>query len=186
MAIKTYYLYGTVSGGGRTDTIIRGISPAVQKQLVCTVIIENRRGGNGVVGTVRHKLNDPADGSVICHAVGLFHSAGGVRSGQYTFDDFDYLAYIVKDPSALVVHVDSEYQTIYDLIEAIKSNPAKIRWGMQANAAASVGVWIMNEELGLNVREIPYEGGGPMRAAFANFRPNAGPKMAEKNSHEMF
>lgn len=151
--------------GGGTDSIIRGISPAVQRELGCTLIIENRGGGNGVVGTLQHKLNDPADGSVICFAVGFFHSAGGVRSGQYKFDDFDYIGYIIKDPSALVVHAESEYGTIYELIDAIRKKPGKFRWGMQANAAASVGVWIMNEELGLRVREIPYEGGGPMRAA---------------------
>jgi tripartite-type tricarboxylate transporter receptor subunit TctC len=150
--------------GGTTDRISRAMAQFLQKELGVPVVVVNRSGGAGLVGTKAHLETDPADGSFIAYTLQPYLS-GQIVKGAYTIDDFDYIGINYWSPQAIWVRKDSRFKTLNDMLEAIKKEPNKIKSAFLANAWSAVVNGLLEERLNSTIKGIPYDGGGSQRMA---------------------
>lgn len=113
--------------GGPTDTQVRIAAPLLEKVLNTRVIVENRKGGGGVVGTTQCGHAKP-DGYTIC----LFSIPNALSwvfpdtTATYTRADFTPLVSLSYGYDWLMVRKDSPWQNMGDFVKAAKSAPDKI------------------------------------------------------------
>lgn len=147
--------------GGSADRISRGMAPYLSKELGVPVVIENRPGGNGVVGTAAHLKGDPADGSFWMLQTSPMFEGNTLREVPYKIENFDYIAVIHWDPLGIIVHKDCQFKTLEQLFDAIKANPGKIKY---SDVPASWGhicmTIIENEVLNTTTVRVPFRKGG--------------------------
>ncbi|GAB3797617.1 tripartite tricarboxylate transporter substrate binding protein [Virgibacillus kimchii] len=162
---ETITIVNPFSSGGSIDRQSRALIPVLEENLDASVVVENREGGNGLVGAQDHLQSDPDDGSHI-----LFHSsphfdAGILRGAEYEFDDYDYMGTVHNSPIGLFVHVDSEYDSLETLIADLEDNPGQLNYGVLPGSWEDIAGVMLLEELGLEANAVPYDGGGPLRTA---------------------
>ena len=107
--------------GGATDQLARMFVPALEERLGQPIVIINQPGAGGAVGLANLATMAP-DGYTL--GVGSDSTLGArpiMDSSSYTADSFDTVARLVSIPSGLAVRADSEYQTLPELVEAMRS-----------------------------------------------------------------
>jgi len=122
--------------GGGTDGTARIIGSLLERDLGQPVNVVNRTGGNGVVGHTAISTAAP-DGytiGMITVELVMMHWAGLT---QMTYKDFNPIALVNIDPSAVSVKADSPYKNLDDLLKAVKANPGK----MKASGTGQGGIW---------------------------------------------
>jgi tripartite-type tricarboxylate transporter receptor subunit TctC len=153
--------------GGGTDVIARIVQEPLSKQLEQPVIIENRGGAGGSIGTAV-AAKAPADGHTLLFTLSS-HSINPAIYPKLPFDtehDFRPVSVVASLPQLFAVNPATPYKSFKDLIAYMKQNPGKIDF-------ASVGVGspshmageLLKMRLGLYMVHIPYRGGGPAVAA---------------------
>jgi len=152
------------SPGGTTDRIPRALTPFLEKELGVPVVVVNRKGGGGIVGTKAHLKTDPSDGSFIVYTIQPYLS-GAVIKKAFAIDDFDYLGLNYWSPQGLWVNSKSKYASAPELLKAIRANPNKITVSVIPNSWSMVGPELLGERLGAATKGIPYQGGGKQRMA---------------------
>jgi tripartite-type tricarboxylate transporter receptor subunit TctC len=153
--------------GGGTDVIARIYQEPLSKQLGQPIVIENRGGAGGSVGTALAARAAP-DGHTLLFTLSS-HSINPVIYKSLPFDterDFRPVSLVASLPQLFAVHPGTPYRTFAELTGFMKTNPGKIDY-------ASVGVGspshmageLLKLKLGLYMVHIPYRGGGPAVAA---------------------
>ncbi len=124
------------AAGGGTDAIARQIAAQMERELGQAVSVVNRTGGSGVVGHSAIATAEP-DGytiGLITLEINMMHWVGLT---EMTHADFTPLALMNEDPSAIHVQADSPYETLGDLLDAIRANPG----GLAASGTGQGGSW---------------------------------------------
>jgi tripartite-type tricarboxylate transporter receptor subunit TctC len=124
------------AAGGGTDAIARQIASMLEKEFRQPVNVVNRTGGNGVVGHTAI-ATAPPDGytiGLITLEINMMHWVGLT---QLTYEGYTPLALMNADPAAIHVRTDAPYQSIKDLVAAIKANPGKLK----ASGTGQGGSW---------------------------------------------
>ncbi len=154
--------YGAGGGG---DMMVRQFVPYWEKELGATIVIENRAGASGMVGT-NVWLEQPKDGSHILFLCQLYLSGNILLQGAtYNVDTFDVINFQQIDPVTIAVPQDSPYQTIDDLIAAIKERPGEITYGTIPGGHGQLAMEFMKDKLDLDVKLITYDAGASYRTA---------------------
>ena len=144
------------SPGGGTDTTSRALAAVLQDILGETINVVNRTGGGGVVGHQALATAKP-DGltiGAITVEITMMHWTGLT---DLTFRDYTPLALLINNPAAITVRADAPYDTVQDLIDAIKANPGKLL----ASGTAKGGIWDLArigflENAGLQESDMPW------------------------------
>ncbi|MCB4825544.1 Bug family tripartite tricarboxylate transporter substrate binding protein [Roseicella aerolata] len=149
--------------GGLVDTISRLIAPPLSQALGQTVVVENRAGAGGVIGT-DFVAKAPADGYtfLVSHAsVQVFSTATLPTLPFDPINDFTHLGMLVEAPNVLIVKASSPYRTLRDYIAAAKSKP--VRYGSSGIGSAPhlLGVMLGAEAQTPNLDHVPYRGSAP-------------------------
>ncbi|MBO6921967.1 tripartite tricarboxylate transporter substrate binding protein [Boseongicola sp. H5] len=152
------------SAGGGTDATGRIIATMLEERLGQPFNVVNRTGGGGIVGHTAIKDAEP-DGYTIGIITTELSMYDAVGSADLTHEDYSLVALYNADPSAVFVKADSDFQTIEDLADAVRTDPQAI----QASGANFGGVnhlsWVsMVQGLGLDGGQsnwVPTEGGAP-------------------------
>lgn len=153
--------------GGGTDVIARIVQEPLSRQLGQPIIIENRGGAGGSLGTAVAARATP-DGHTLLFTLSS-HSINPVIYPKLPFDterDFRPVSMICSLPQLFAVNPATPYQTFTELVSYMKSHPGQLDY-------ASVGVGSPSHMAGelLKMRlnsfmvHIPYRGGGPAVAA---------------------
>lgn len=150
--------------GGSVDRMIRALAPYWEKELGVPLVLQNYSGAQGQVGFERFYRTRP-DGYTIMVGTEPYLSASILRGASYDLDDFDILNVQQFDPVAITVPANSPYRTLADLLEAIRANPGKLAWGVEPGGWDYVVGHLIFDALGLEVIEVFYDGGGPLRVA---------------------
>ncbi len=124
------------AAGGGTDAIARVVASLLEKDLGTPVNVVNRTGGSGVVGhqTIAAAAPDGYTIGIITAEVAMMHHQGLTR---LTGASFTPLGLVNLDAAAIQVRADSPYRTLGDLMEAIRTNPGKLK----ASGTAQGGIW---------------------------------------------
>ncbi len=148
--------------GGGTDIIARILQQPLSDALKQPVLIENRGGAGGVIGTEAAAKSAP-DGYTFLFTL----SSHTINPLLYktNFDvehDFDPVTLIVSVPQIIAVKADSPYKTLDDLVRDAQKQPGKVTY---ASVGAGTPSHIAGELLKLKTKaemvHVPYKGGGP-------------------------
>lgn len=150
--------------GGLVDTVSRLIAPHLSQALGGqTVIVENRAGAGGLIGT-QHVAGQPADGYTLLVSHASVHVYATATRKVMPFDpigDFTHLGMLVEAPMTLLVRANSPYQTLAQYVDAARTKP--VRYGSSGIGSANhlFGEMLKLEGKAPNHDHIPYQGSAP-------------------------
>jgi len=161
---KTITLVVPFPPGGSTDTLARSIGAEMQKKLGQTVIVDNKAGATGTIGTAQVARAAPDGYTVLVSSLGPFVIAPHlIRNVPYDAGkDLDLLTVAVQAPNVLVVPAASPFKSVADVIAAQKKTPEKITFASSGNGSSdhltAELFWLQSGTSGIHV---PYKGGAP-------------------------
>ncbi|MGC2827139.1 MAG: tripartite tricarboxylate transporter substrate binding protein [Pseudolabrys sp.] len=149
--------------GGSTDAIMRLVQPGMQQRLGTTIIIENRSGASGSVGTAA-VVKSPADGNTWL-AVFDNHAANPFVLPSLPYDserDLDPVLLIGTAPYMITTAKAKPYITLADVIAFAKENPGKVSYGsVGSGSVGHLAMALLSQRAGVKLTHVPYRGGGP-------------------------
>ena len=152
--------------GGVAELVGRPLAASMEKTLGQPVIILNRPGAGGAVGTTAAAKAAP-DGYTILmtlSSISIFPVSDPLEGKPvpYQLSDFMPIALVTADPTVLVVRADSPYRTVQDFVAAAKANPGKINYSSSGvYGTLHVAMEMFAGAAGIQLFHIPYQGGGP-------------------------
>jgi tripartite-type tricarboxylate transporter receptor subunit TctC len=152
--------------GGVAELVGRPLAASMEKTLGQPVIILNRPGAGGAVGTTVAAKAAP-DGYTILmtlSSISIFPVSDPLEGKPvpYQLSDFMPIALVTADPTVLVVRADSPYKTVQDFVAAAKANPGKINYSSSGvYGTLHVAMEMFAGAAGIELFHIPYQGGGP-------------------------
>lgn len=149
------------SAGGSTDAAARILAAGISKQLSQPVIVENKPGAGGTIGTMAVK-NAPADGYTLL-ITSASHIANRILQPDLPYDiekDFVPLSQITQLPIVLVVNKDGPAKSLPDLIKIAKESPGKLNFGTAGvGTIQHVSAMQFLDKAHLKATHVPYKGG---------------------------
>jgi len=154
--------------GGATDLATRRFSEALGKELGVAVVVENRPGATGMVGSSAVAKAAP-DGYTLLLATAETHAINPYTYSKLPYDparDFTPVAAFAVNPYALVARRDFPAGNARELVETVRRQPGKFTYSSASLGSASQIVMEMfkNAE-GLDILHVPYQGEAPAVAA---------------------
>ncbi len=152
--------------GGVADIVGRPLAAAMEKTLKQPVVVVNRPGAGGAVGTASVAKAAP-DGYTILttlSSISVFPEADRIngKPPSYAMSDFAPVALVTADPTVLVVRADGPYKSVKDFVAAAKANPGKINYSSAGiYSTLHVAMEIFAQAADINLFHVPYQGGGP-------------------------
>lgn len=150
--------------GGSVDQVARILAPVLQQQLGQTVVVENKGGASGAIGTGEVARAAP-DGSTF----GVVFDTHGVnpalqpRIGFDTRRDLATVALVGTSPMVISAHAEQPYKTFSDVAAAAKTPGKGISYGTIGNGSLGhLAVTLLAKGAGLDLVHVPYKGGGPL------------------------
>ena len=156
--------------GGIADINGRPLAAAMEKTLKQPVLVVNRPGAGGAVGTTS-VAKAPADGYTILmslSSISIFPVSDPIngRPAPYQLADFAPIALVTADPTILVVSADGPYKTIQDFIASAKAYPSRMNYSSSGvYGTLHVAMEMFANAAGIKLFHVPYQGGGPAAAA---------------------
>ncbi|MBH1965826.1 MAG: tripartite tricarboxylate transporter substrate binding protein, partial [Comamonadaceae bacterium] len=146
--------------GGGTDVVARVIAQEMASALGTSVIVDNKAGANGIVGTLQG-LRSPPDGYTLIFTIEatLAMNPSLYKAATYKPADFDAVSLVSRQPYVIAVHPSLETQTLKSLIEYLKKNPGKLNYATGAAAAFLAGE-LFKTTVGVDIPNVPYKGSG--------------------------
>jgi tripartite-type tricarboxylate transporter receptor subunit TctC len=157
--------------GGLVDTVSRLMAPVLSKALSQTVVVENRAGAGGVIGT-DFVAKQPADGYTLLVSHASVHVFSAATMPTLPFNpvtDFTHMGLLVEAPNVLLVKADSPYRTLDQYLAAARTRP--VRYGSSGIGSAPhlLGAMLTGEANAPNLDHVPYRGSAPaMQDLMAN------------------
>ena len=156
--------------GGGTDLTSRLLADQFQKTFGQNVVVENRTGASGMIGT-GFVAKAPNDGYT------LLVNSGEVALNPHLYKDkmaYDWdrelqpITLLVKVPNVLAVNMDVPAKTVGELIDYAKANPGKLTFSSSGigNPQQLTGE-MFNKMAGVKIGHVPYKGAAPQLAAVA-------------------
>jgi tripartite-type tricarboxylate transporter receptor subunit TctC len=155
------------AAGGNTDAVARIAAVHLQNDLGVSVVIENRGGAGGIVGTDAVAKAAP-DGYTLCVcSIGPLTISPATEQLPYDpLNDLIPISLLNTNPLILLVNPALKANSVQELIALAKSNPA----GLNYSSSGIGGLMYFSAELfksktGANLTHVPYRGGAPATAA---------------------
>jgi tripartite-type tricarboxylate transporter receptor subunit TctC len=159
---KTVRIIAPFPPGGSVDQVSRILAAQLTTQIGQQVIVENRAGASGSIGT-QAVATAPPDG----YTIGIVfdtHAVNPTLIASIPYDTLKDLAPVMligTSPMAIVTHVSQPYKDFRELLAAAKKEP--VAYG--TIGAGSLGHLAMTQianVTGAQFTHIPYKGGGPL------------------------
>ena len=149
--------------GGLVDTISRLMAPALSQALGQTVLVENRAGAGGVIGTDFVAKAAP-DGYTLLVSHASVHVFSTATLPSLPFDpisDFTHMVQLVEAPNVLLVKADSPYRTLEEYVTAARTRPVRFGSSGIGSAPHLLGAMLSSEARAPNLDHVPYRGSAP-------------------------
>lgn len=150
--------------GGATDQVGRMLAQPLSQALGVPVVVENKGGAGGVIGTQLFVKEKP-DGHTILLATSSTNAAAPhlyARLGYDPVQDFTPVVSLCEIPNVMVVPAKSPWNTLADLVAAAKKEPGRYTYGSAGIGGSQhlAGAQFKTAS-GVDVRHVPYKGSGP-------------------------
>ena len=152
--------------GGTTDLLARILAGPLAEALGQQVIVDNRSGGGGSIGTGIVAKAPPDGYSWV--VVFDTHAVNPVLIPNLPFDtrkDLDPVMLVATGAMVITAHASQPYKTFSELVSAAKSKPDTISFGsIGSGSLAHLAMTQMGAQAGFKMVHVPYKGGGPLTA----------------------
>jgi tripartite-type tricarboxylate transporter receptor subunit TctC len=150
--------------GGSVDPIARMIGQKLADSLGQQVIVDNRPGSNGTIGT-ELLAKAPPDGHTLIHLGASTHAVNAVLMRKLPYDsvkDFAPVATVQRSNYVLVVHPSLPAGDLRQLIALARARPGQIAYASSGNGNLNhLAAELFNMMTGVATHHVPYKGGGP-------------------------
>ena len=146
--------------GSSTDIIGRAVAAKLQEVWGQPVVVENRPGAGGTVGSEFVARSDPDGYTLLANSSAHAANPGMYKDLRYdTLRDFVNLALLGGGPNVLIVSPESGWKSLKDFVDAAKKSPGKLNF---SSAGIGSGTHFNLEKLkiatGIDVVHVPYKG----------------------------
>ncbi len=149
--------------GGPTDITARVVAAEMMKTLGQNVVIDNRPGASGMIGSEMVTKSAPDGYTLLANA--SIHVINPSVYPDMRFDaikDFTPITQLAQVPLVLVVPANSPIKSVKDLVEFAKANPGKVNFGSAGSASAQhLAGESFKIAAGIQMQHIPYKGSAP-------------------------
>jgi tripartite-type tricarboxylate transporter receptor subunit TctC len=159
---RTIRIIVPYAAGGGTDIFVRTLAEGLRPILGQTVVVENRPGANGVVGSEAVARGDP-DGHLFLVPTGS-HTMNRYSMPSLPYDpvrDFAAVTLLSRFPMVLVASSAAPFRDVAGLIAAARAAPRSVGFGT-SDAAISYAGNAFARMAGIEMAEVPYRGGAPL------------------------
>jgi tripartite-type tricarboxylate transporter receptor subunit TctC len=148
--------------GGGTDVIARIVQPRLSEALGQSVVIENRGGAGGMLGTEAAAKAAP-DGYTFLFTLSSHTINPLLYKLSYDVErDFAPVSLIVSVPQLIVAHPDARLGSMQDVVASAKLHPGKLAFASVGNGTPShIAGELLKLRTGIDIVHVPYKGGGP-------------------------
>ncbi len=150
--------------GGGTDIVARIIGPKLGSALGQQVVVDNRGGADGILGT-EIAAKSPPDGHTLFLGTAGNLAINQSLYGKVPFDiarDFTPITQVVSVHMMLTVHPSIPVRTVSELIALAKARPGELNYGSTGiGGIPHLAMELFNHMAGTMIRHIPYKGGAP-------------------------
>ena len=157
--------------GGPTDVVARGMAQKMTEGLGQAVVIENRGGAGGALGT-EFVAKSPADGYTL-----LLGTIGGLavamsllpNRGYDTLRDFAPITQAVNVTNILVTHPSVPANSVKELLAMARARPGRLNYASSGNGTVTHLAGELLKLMGkVNIVHVPYKGGAPALTALVS------------------
>jgi len=149
--------------GGTVDVNARILAPAVTKSLGQQVVVDNRSGASGIIGTTEAARAKPDGYTLLINTTPMVTNPAMYSKVPYhALKDFEAISILSSTPSFLSVHPSVPAKTVGELIKLAKARPGALNYG-----GAGIGTnphiagELFNHLAKTNIVAVQFKGGGP-------------------------
>ena len=148
--------------GGTLDTLGRAVAQKLAEQTGQPFVIENKPGGNGIIGADQ-VAKAPADGYTLLFNASTFVTAPmTMKSVPYAVRDFSPIALVAKAPLSVAINKDLPVTDIKSLQAYAKANPGKMTFAVgSVGSAGHLATELLKRSAGIEYTVVPYKGTAP-------------------------
>ena len=182
---RTVRLVVPYAPGGTADTLGRLISQHLQTALRQSVVVDNRAGGGGIIGSQQVAKAAPDGYTLVVSGIGSHVIAPTENKAYDPITDFTHIAMLGGPPTVLVTHPSLAAKNVRELIAHARQNTAGLSWGSpgQGTHGHLIGE-LFGRAAAINHTHIGYKGAGPAVAdLLAGQIPAAFITLTSANSH---
>lgn len=168
------------SAGASNDSIARVIAPELAAQLKTNVIVENRAGAAGVIGS-SHVAKAAPDGATLLLSSSTFVTAASTQpSMPYdALKSFTPVAMVGQGPLVIAVSGAGSFQSLSQVLDAARAEPGKLNYGTSGiGSLAHLATTLLTDAAKVKMTHVPYKGaaaaagdlaGGRIELMLANY-----------------
>lgn len=150
--------------GGSTDLVARVVAEKMSQDLGQQIVVENRGGAGGNVGSAAAAKADP-DGYTLLMGTVATHALNPALYKKMPYDpvaDFAPISLLVVVPNVLVVNPDFPAKDVAELIALLKAEPGKYSYASSGNGTPlHLSGELFKSMAGVDMVHVPYKGAGP-------------------------
>jgi tripartite-type tricarboxylate transporter receptor subunit TctC len=150
--------------GGASDSTARFIAPKLQEALGQPVVIDNKPGANGGLGSAQVARTKPDGYTLLVGSIGVY-AINPVLYPKLQYDprkDFDLLTVAVRTPNVLVATPSFPASNVQELVAHLKKNPEKVSFATSgAGSSDHLTTALFWQKTGTTGVHVPYKGGAP-------------------------
>ena len=163
LAAKPVVMIVPFAAGGNLDLIARIIAPAMMQHLGRTVVVQNKVGAGGVIGTTEVARAEPDGSTLLVTTPNAIVVTPRMMTTSYSLDSFTSAGIISSTSLALVVRSDNKrFGSFADLMAYAKANPGKVTMGNSSIGTTNhVAILVLQDVARLDFNIITYKGSGP-------------------------
>ena len=146
------------TSGTAADIVARQLAFKLTESLGKQVVVENRDGASGTIGAGIAAHATPDGHTMLIASPSIIVSPLLIKGLSYdVFRDFAPVSTIAIFPTVLVVGTQMKANTVRELIDYAKANPAKLNYGTAGRGSAShLSAELMRSMTGIDIVEVPY------------------------------
>lgn len=148
--------------GGTLDLAVRIMGNELSKSLGVPVILTNKGGGGGAMGTESVAMAKPDGYTILAAPIGVFNILPFLTPNlHYKTSDFIPLCKYAGTHNLILVRNASPYKTLQDIVSDAKKNPGKLTCASPGTATTShIALELLKIQAGVNISHLPYKSGG--------------------------
>jgi tripartite-type tricarboxylate transporter receptor subunit TctC len=153
--------------GGALDVIARTVSPALTEKWKQQVVIDNRAGAGGIIGTEIVAKSAPDGHTLLVVTTGFVTNPFIYKQLPYvTPTDFTPITILGTAPNVLVAHPAAPVQSVKDLINLARDKPQQLTYGSSGvGSGGHLSMELLQRMARVQLIHVPYKGAGAATAA---------------------
>ena len=165
---RPIHIIAPFPAGGGYDFLSRLMAPEMTKTFGQPVIVENKAGANGNIGTDFVAKSAP-DGYTLLMGGNspLALNVGLYQNLPYNpMKDFVTISRVATQPNLLAAHPTVPVKSVAELVQYAKANPGKLSYGSNGNGSPQhLAAELLKRMAGIEILHVPYKGAAPTAAA---------------------